>query len=71
VEYENAPLSRVVADLDSTAPLPIEFADKKLAELRVSGRIRLTDPLRQINNLSIIHGFSIEKTDNSIIISGD
>jgi hypothetical protein len=35
----------------------------------VSGRIRLTDPMRQINNLSIIHNFSVEQRDGAIILT--
>jgi hypothetical protein len=35
----------------------------------VSGRIRLTDPMRQVDNLSFIHNFSISQRGGTIILS--
>ena len=69
VEYHDVPMKQVLADLESTSPLPIVIADRKLADLRVTGRIRLADPIKQINNLSIIHGFSVDKRDDAIILA--
>jgi transmembrane sensor len=69
VEYHDAPIGQVVADLESVSTLPIRIAPGSLVELRVSGRIRLTDPMRQINNLSIIHNFSVEQRDSAIILT--
>ena len=68
VEYHDTPITQVVADLESVAALPIRIAPGSLADLRVSGRIRLTDPMRQINNLSIIHNFSVEQREGAIIL---
>lgn len=69
VEYHDAPMRQVVADLESVSPLPISIAGKNLANLRVSGRIRLTDPMRQVDNLSFIHNFSISQRGGTIILS--
>jgi len=69
VEYRDVPMSQVVKDLESVSPLPIKIANKDLAFLRVSGRIQLSDPLAQINNLSVIHNFSVEEQRGEIIIS--
>lgn len=69
VEYRDTPMRQVVADLESVSPLPIRIADGKLANLRVSGRIRLTDPMRQINNLSIIHNFAFHRHDGAVVLS--
>jgi len=69
VEYDGAPLRDVVADLESVSPLPIRIADGDLAGLRVSGRIRLTDPVRQIDNLSVIQGFTVERRDGALVLS--
>jgi transmembrane sensor len=69
VEYRDAPLRQVVADLESVSPLPIRIADRKLEELRVSGRIRLVDPVRQIDNLSVIHDFAVDRQDGAIVLS--
>ena len=69
VEYQDAPLSQVVADLESLSPLPIRIAAGGLAQSRVTGRIRFIDPLRQINNLSILHHFSVEQRDGAVILS--
>jgi transmembrane sensor len=69
VEYRNAPLSQVIADLENVSPLPIRIGDRKLAALRVSGRIRLTDPMRQLGNLSVIHGFAVSRGQDAITLS--
>jgi len=68
-EYDNVPLGQVIADLESVSPLRIVIADKALAERRVNGRIRLTDPVRQIENLSVIHEFKVKRDDSSIILT--
>lgn len=68
-EYHQAPLGQVIRDLEGLAPAPIVFADERLADLKVSGRIRLTDPLRQLDNLSIIHGFTVRRRDGAIVVS--
>ncbi len=70
VEYDNASLRQVVADLESLSPVPIHIRDEGLARQRISGRIRLTDPLRQIDNLSAIHGFAVRNNGQEILISG-
>jgi len=69
VEYKGEPLRQVIADLQSLSPLPIDIVDEKLANKPVSGRIRLTDPIRQLQNLSITHSFIIRHIDNRIEIS--
>lgn len=69
IEYRDAPLAQVLADLESVSPLPIRIADPDLATLRVSGRIRLTDPVRQVGNLSVIHAFAVTRRDDAILIS--
>jgi transmembrane sensor len=69
VEYRDTPLSQVIGDLESVSPLPIRIADKRLTALRVSGRIRLIDPVKQLNNLSIIHNFSLGRANGEIVLS--
>jgi transmembrane sensor len=69
VEYNDTPMRQVVADLESVSPLPIKIADKGLAELKVSGRIRLIDPEKQIENLSVIHDFAVDRRDGAIVLS--
>lgn len=69
VEYKGTPLRQVVADLQSLSPMPIEIADPGLADLPVSGRIRLTDPGEQLENLSIIHDFHLRRTGQKLILS--
>ena len=68
VEYKAKPLKDVVDDLRSLSPVPIEFAREQLGAQSVSGRIRLTDPMGQLENLSVVQGFNIRKTDDRIII---
>lgn len=69
VEYRDVQLERVIEDLGSASPVPISISDNRLARLRVSGRIRLTDPVKQIENLSYIHDFNVDKTEDAIVIS--
>lgn len=69
VEYKGAPLRRVIADLQSLSPLPIEIADESLTNKPVSGRIRLTDPVGQLQNLSITHSFHIRHTADALVMS--
>jgi transmembrane sensor len=69
VEYHDTPMKQVVADLASVSPLPIRIADKGLADLKVSGRIHLTDSAKQIDNLSIIHDFAVDRRDGAIVLS--
>lgn len=71
VEYKGAPLQQVIADLQSLSPVPIELKDESLMTRPVSGRMRLTDPVGQLQNLSIIHAFQVRRTDDALVISKD
>jgi len=68
-EYKGAPLRQVIADLQSLSPLPIRIADAELADRRVSGRIKLTDPVGQLENLAIVQAFHIERTEDGFLLS--
>lgn len=68
-EYKGAPLRQVIADLQDLLPMPIEIADAQLSDHPVSGRIKLTDPMGQIENLSITHSFQVHRKDDALIIS--
>lgn len=68
-EYKGAPLRQVIADLQSLSPLPIKIADAQLADRRVSGRIKLTDPVGQLENLAIVQAFRIERTEDGFLLS--
>lgn len=68
-EYKGAPLSQVIADLQSLSPLPIRIADARLADRRVSGRIKLTDPVGQLENLAIVQAFRVERTEDGFLLS--
>jgi transmembrane sensor len=69
VEYKGAPLRQVLADLQTLLPLPIRIADQSLSNRPVSGRMRLTDPIGQLENLSIIQGFQVRRKDDALVIS--
>ena len=71
MEYKGAPLQQVIADLQSLSPVPIEIMDQSLINEPVSGRMRLTDPVSQLENLSIIHGFQIRRTHDALVLSKD
>ncbi len=68
VEYKGAPLSQVIADLQGLSKLPIRIDSADLASRPVSGRLQLTDPAGQIENLSIIHEFRIRREEGIIVI---
>lgn len=70
VEYRDAPLREVIGDLESLSPQPIEIAGERLAGLKVSGRIRLNDPMRQLDNLAVIHDFAVTRRNGVIVLSG-
>lgn len=69
VEYKGAPLQQVIADLQSLSPVPIEINDKSLMNQPVSGRMRLTDPVSQLENLSITHAFRVRRAGDALVIS--
>ncbi|MCT2398813.1 FecR family protein [Novosphingobium mangrovi (ex Huang et al. 2023)] len=69
VEYKGTPLRQVIADLQTLSPLPIRIADESLANKLVGGRIRLTDPVGQLQNLAIIYEFQVRRSDNGLIVS--
>lgn len=71
VEYKGTPLRQVIADLQSLSPRPIEIADESLGGKPVSGRIKLTDPLSQLENLSIIHAFRIRQSGDALVITNN
>lgn len=71
VEYRGAPLWQVVSDLQSLSPLPIRIADQALADKPVSGRMRLTDPLGQLERLAVIHAFHLTRTDDALVLTKD
>lgn len=68
-EYKGAPLWQVIADLQSLSPSPIKIADSELANRRVSGRIKLTDPVGQLENLAIVQAFRVEQTEGGFLLS--
>lgn len=69
-EYQDVALQQIVTDLDAASPVPIIIANKEVARLKVSGRIRLIDPVKQLHNLAVIHNFSVDQRDDAIILSG-
>lgn len=69
VEYKGTPLRQVIADLQTLSPLRIEIADESLANKPVGGRIKLTDPVGQLQNLAIIHQFRVHQTADALVIS--
>ncbi|WP_443972034.1 FecR family protein [Sphingobium sp. CR28] len=68
VEYKGAPLRQVIADLEALSLERIEIADDALAKKPVSGRIRLSDPTGQIENLAITHDFRIHQASGTFIL---
>lgn len=68
-EYRGVPLRQVVADLDSLSAQRIEIDDDVLARKPVSGRVRLVDPMGQLQNLAITHDFQIRHAKGVVIVT--
>ncbi|WEK01849.1 MAG: FecR domain-containing protein [Candidatus Sphingomonas phytovorans] len=69
IEVEDMPLSRLVAQLQRWAAKPIRIADEALAAKRVTGRVRLTRPAEQLDNLASLHGFQVHDTNAEYVLS--
>jgi transmembrane sensor len=69
VEYHGTPLRQVIADLQRLSPFDITLTDPSLAEKHVSGRIRLTNPVQQLENLSVIYEFRIHRTGDTLVLA--
>lgn len=68
IEPESWPLERVVLALSRHSGVPIRFADESLKHKRIVGRIRLDDPLTQLEPLALMHGFSIEREGDGLVL---
>ncbi|AJP70777.1 FecR family protein [Sphingomonas hengshuiensis] len=68
VEYRGTPLRQVIDDLQSLSPLPIEIEGDRLANQPVSGRIKLSRPSEQLDNLAVIQSFRIDRTSHALIL---
>lgn len=68
-EYRASPLEEVVADLQAHTTLTIKLAEPELGARPVSGRIRLTDPSDQLENLALTHDLKVSHQKDRILIS--
>lgn len=67
-EYNAAPLSAVVADLNRFSAIPIIIPDHDLGQRKLSGVIRLTQPNDQLDNLAALYDFEVDRGPQNIVI---
>lgn len=68
IETEGMPLWRLVAELERWSTKPVRIEDAELRGKQVAGRFRVSDPRRQLDNLSALHGFQIRETAKNYVI---
>jgi len=69
LETDGLTLERLVERLNRASPTPITIADPVLGRQRVAGRFRLDDPKALVENLALIHGFSVRQTSDGMVLS--
>ena len=61
VEYQDEPLQSVIGDMRRYSPVSIHLADRRLRDLRVSGRFPIGDPGPLLTKLSDEHGVQVDR----------
>lgn len=68
IEPDNWPLERVVQALSRQSGLTIRFADEQLKTKPILGRVRLDAPEAQLEALALVHGFSVERQGDVLVL---
>ena len=71
IEYKDVPLSQVIDDLQSGAPFVIQILEDRISNMRVTGRIKLTDPESQLEKLALLFGFQIRKNEGAVKLTSE
>lgn len=59
-------LAQLAERLNRSAPLPIRIQDKALADRRVAGRFKLTEPEKLLASLGKLHGFTVRRENGEL-----
>jgi transmembrane sensor len=68
LEFEDAPLADVAADIERWFGIRVRFEDQALAERRVTGRFNAESVDQVLDALSLALGLSAERTDSTVVI---
>ncbi|WP_159107291.1 FecR family protein [Azospirillum sp. B4] len=68
LETEGISLGRLAERLSRRSPLPIVLTDSRLAGHQISGRFRLDDPARLLSTLGRVHGFTVERQPDRLVL---
>jgi transmembrane sensor len=69
LETDGLTLARLVERLNRASPTPITIADPALGRQRVAGRFRLDEPKALVENLALVHGFTVRQTADGLVLT--
>jgi len=61
VEYQSEPLQAVIGDMRRYSPVSIHLADRRLRDVRVTGRFEIGDVSGLLDHLGTAHGVQVER----------
>ncbi|TWB49991.1 FecR family protein [Nitrospirillum viridazoti] len=68
LETEGITLGRLAERLSRRSALPIVLTDSRLATRQISGRFRLDDPARLLATLGRVHGFTVDRQADRLLL---
>ncbi len=68
LDVADIPLAQLLPRLERWTGKSIEVKDQSLLDRRVAGRFRLSQPATVLDNLGVIHGFTVRETDESFVL---
>ncbi|TWB35156.1 FecR family protein [Nitrospirillum pindoramense] len=68
LETEGITLGRLAERLSRRSAVPIVLTDSRLAARQISGRFRLDDPARLLGTLGRVHGFTVERDADRLVL---
>ncbi|MEE3625491.1 FecR domain-containing protein [Nitrospirillum sp. BR 11752] len=68
LETEGVTLGRLAERLSRRSAVPIVLTDSRLAARQISGRFRLDDPARLLGTLGRVHGFTVERDADRLVL---
>lgn len=68
LQVSDMPLEQLVPRLQRWTSLRIVVADEMLLDKRVAGRFRLSDPAVVLDNLGVLYGFKVQRTEQAFTL---
>lgn len=69
LETDGVTLDRLVERLNRNSDVKITITDPALGRRRVAGRFRLAEPKALVENLALMHGFSVRQTSEGLLLA--